>query len=515
LIGALRFFIIMISIQNPPLTHLDFDFFIQRFSERLHNLFHVESNINKLSLERGLPQNVWSEILKLKPFSVAIPKEYGGRGAQVKECLSVLSAAAYESLPLSLTLGINLGLFLQPLAKYADVNIKQRIFDKFLKGKVMGGLMITEPDYGSDALNMTTYFEKTDNQINIKGKKHWQGLTGMADFWLVVAREKLKSGNLSRDVSFFVTENAKKAQEIQVDKYFNNPGLFMIPYGVNNIDISIPENHQLKPESTGLKMMLDVLHRSRMQFPGMGMGFIKRMLDEAVARCTTRKVGGKPLIDLDSVKYQISRIQSSYTLCSGMCARSSEISGIENDLSGFGLEANSIKALITDLMNESANICAQLSGASGYQLEHIAGRGIMDSRPFQIFEGSNEMLYTQIAEMVIKEMKKAKTRNLYDFLSQSAYCRLIIEPFKEHLQIQIPEKMLQRQLITLGQIVARLVSLQYVFKLVEKGFREDLFESCSKHIKMDIKKLISNLDDFNSARPILNYTEDSDWRSFV
>src|SRR5690625_7225611 len=102
--------------------------------------------------------------------------------------------------------------------------------------------MITEPDYGSDALNMTTYFEKTDNQINIKGKKHWQGVTGMADFWREVAREKLKSGNLSRDVSFFVTENGKKAQEIQVEKYFNNTGLFMIHTGGNNIDINIHAN---------------------------------------------------------------------------------------------------------------------------------------------------------------------------------------------------------------------------------------------------------------------------------
>src|SRR5690625_7256573 len=98
----------MISIQNPPLTHLDFDFFIQRFSERLHNLFHVESNINKLSLERGLPQNFWSEILKPKPLQVAIPKEHGGRVAQVKDYLSVLSAEAYESLPLSFILVINL-----------------------------------------------------------------------------------------------------------------------------------------------------------------------------------------------------------------------------------------------------------------------------------------------------------------------------------------------------------------------------------------------------------------------
>src|SRR5699024_7062837 len=100
---------------------------------------------------------------------------------------------------------------------------------------------------------------------------------------------------------------------------------------------------------------------SRMQFPGMGMGFIQRMLDEALHRCAGRKVAGKRLSELDSVRYQLSRIQSSYTLCSGMCARSASISSIENDLSAQGLEANSMKALVTDLMHESAHIYAQLS----------------------------------------------------------------------------------------------------------------------------------------------------------
>src|SRR5699024_2955486 len=384
----------------------DFESFLKNFSDRLYSLFHIETNINKLSLQRGLPKKVWDGIMYLNPLSVAIPKKHGGRGAYAQECLSILSASAYESLPLSLTLGINLGLFLEPLAKYGHEDVKQKIFDKFLHEKAMGGLMITEPDFGSDALNMTTSYKEEENSYQIKGKKHWQVLTGMADFWLVVARKKLNSGKLSRDVSFFVTENAESTQNIKVDQYFNNPGLFMIPYGLNNIDISVPKTHKLDNKSTGIKMMLDVLHRSRMQFPGMGMGFIKRMLDEAIDRCTTRKVAGKLLSELDSVKFQLSRIQASYTLCSGMCARSAEISGIDNDLSGEGLEANSIKALVTDLMSEAANICAQLSGASGYQLENIAGRGIMDSRPFRIFEGANEMLYTQISEGISKQMKK-------------------------------------------------------------------------------------------------------------
>lgn len=494
---------------------MNFNLFLKQFSERIHNVFHIESDINQLSLDRGLPKTVWSEIMEPKPLSVAIPKEFGGRGCNVHECLSILSAASYESLPLSLIMGINIALFLEPLAKYGNPEIQKNVFDKFLNEKAMGGLMLTEPDYGSDALNMVTSYKEGKNEFHIKGQKHWQGLTGMADFWLVVARKKVEDNKLGRDVSFFLTQNDHPAQKIDVNQYFNNPGLYMIPYGLNDIDITVPQKNKLESKSMGIKMMLDILHRSRMQFPGMGMGFIKRMLDEALDRCSYRKVAGKFLSELDSVQFQLSRIQASYTLCSGMCAHSSATSGIEKNLSEKGLEANSIKALVTDLMNEAANICAQLAGASGFKTEHIAGRGIMDSRPFQIFEGANEMLYTQISEFVEKQMKRKKKKNLYEFLTHSSYCNLIIDRFKKHLNFSFPTNMVQRQKVTLGKMIARLISLQYVFNIVEKGYREDLYENCVKHINMDIKKLVSNLCEFNDARPIFNYTERSDWRAFI
>ena len=188
-------------------TKSDFSVFIKDFKNTLHQLFHEENDINQLSLERGLPADVLHKIMSKKPLSVAIPTEYGGRGGHVKECLEILSAASYESLSLSLTFGINIALFLEPIAKYAEASVKPNIFNRFLENQNMGGLMITEPDYGSDALNMKTFSQESDLGYTVKGSKHWQGLTGMADYWLIAARSKMSNGDLSRDVDFYIADN--------------------------------------------------------------------------------------------------------------------------------------------------------------------------------------------------------------------------------------------------------------------------------------------------------------------
>src|SRR5690606_12504290 len=128
---------------------------------------------DQMSQQRGLPDQVRKAIMDAVPLSVAIPSAYGGRGSYVQECLSVLSAASYESLPLSLTFGINIALFLEPLAKYGKEEVKTAIFKDFLENQRMGGLMITEPDFGSDALNMRTSFRENEQGYHIAGTKHW------------------------------------------------------------------------------------------------------------------------------------------------------------------------------------------------------------------------------------------------------------------------------------------------------------------------------------------------------
>ena len=495
------------------IEHVDFKSYITDFSKHLRELFRNEYDFNKISLNRDLPADFKAKIMAKNPLAVAIPELHGGRGVQVKECLGVLSAASYESLSLSLMFGINIALFLEPLAKYGHYPVQERIFKKFLEEHAMGGLMITEKLYGSDALNMKTCYQEVESGYKIKGEKHWQGLSGAADFWLVTARKANENGDLTRDIDFFVTDNSNPEQHIPMVERYNNLGLYAIPYGINQIDVTVPEEQKLQPESTGLKLMLDMLHRSRLQFPGMGLGFIKRLLDESLEHCQNRIVGGAALSNLDAVKYQLSRIQAAYTICSGMCAYSTANSGIDKDLASAAVEANTLKALITDLMQESAQIALQLAGANGYRLDHIAGRAVVDSRPFQIFEGSNEMLYGQIADSILKQMRKAKESSLFKFLGNHPNASESIHYFAPLLDFNIDASVSQRNAVTLGRIIARVISFQFVLNM--NGYNTQLVDSTRQHMGTDIAMLVGQYLSNNTANPLFEYHENSDWTNFA
>ena len=497
------------TVQQQP-----FPEFIQHFKKTLKSVFYDRYSIEEFIQQRGFPPIVLRDILATNPFSVGIPKEYGGRGAKVSECLGIMEAASYESLPLSLTFGINIALFLEPTAKYAQDATKKEVFNNFLTKKHMGGLMITEPDFGSDALSMQTSNVKVGNNYHIKGTKHWQGLTGMADYWIMTSRNKNVDGDLERDLDFFVVDIHDPNQHIIVEEYYNNIGLYPIPYGKNKIDIHVPEQNKLVPDSTGLKLMMDLLHRSRFQFSGMGMGFIHRMLDEAIKQTTERIVSGRSLFSLDQVKHQISRIQSAFTVASAMCFKSSQISGIENNLAGLGIEANSQKAYITDLMQESAQTLTQLCGANGYKAENVGARGIVDSRPFQIFEGSNEMLYTQISEMVLKLMGRKKLPNLADFIANYEPTKNIAEQFKNLLNFSVDASLQQRKLVDLGKIISRIITANDVVSLANKGFRSDLIDNCLETIKHEAATLVASFQHKNTVIPVVDYKEKSSWLDF-
>jgi len=116
----------------------NFSEYLKEFEQTLKSVFYERDDINKFSLNRGFPPLVMREIMSGSPLSVAIPENYGGRGAKVKECLGILSSAAYESLPLALTLGINIALFLEPVAKYANDTVKNGIFKRFLEKQQNG-----------------------------------------------------------------------------------------------------------------------------------------------------------------------------------------------------------------------------------------------------------------------------------------------------------------------------------------------------------------------------------------
>ncbi|HTX74423.1 MAG TPA: acyl-CoA dehydrogenase family protein [Rectinemataceae bacterium] len=471
-----------------PKRRTDFGSYLTSFVERLHHILRVRGNLDTLSVQRGIPPYVFQELQAAKPLACSIPAAYGGRGTEPKEILSVLEAASYESLPLSLVLAINGALFLEPLAKYGSEELKRNTFRRFVEGGAMGGFMMTEPEFGTDALSMRTSFERQADSYHISGTKHWAGLSGWADFWLVTARER-REGGLKRDIDFFVCDSNHPEQVIHVEEWYPNLGLFMIPYGRNRIDVRVPGGNRLEPAGTGIALLQDLLHRSRMRFAGMAAGFMHRLLDEGLRHCRERSVGGRSLDSYDQVRSRLAELQAGATIGAAFCKHSSENSSIERSLVDQGLAANVHKTVLSDLMQENSQSLLQLTGAKGYRLDQLAGRAVIDSRPFQIFEGSNDVIYGQIASAFLKRMKDSGETNLLSALRLHELTGRAAGYFSRLLDFQLLSDLVQRKLVDLGRILARVVSVDFLIGLGGGGFDGRLIDNAIEFLKEKVGML--------------------------
>ncbi|GAB6089896.1 acyl-CoA dehydrogenase family protein [Spirochaeta dissipatitropha] len=463
----------------------------EQYADKLHHLFGERADLDQIGLQRGIPPYVFQELLSAGPQLASIPESHGGRGARPHEILAVLEKTSYQSLPLGLILGINGALFLEPLAKYGQASLKDRVFPRFTGAGSLGGLMITEPDYGTDALSMQTSFTGKGPYF-IKGTKHWAGLSGWADFWLVTARGQKENGSLQRDISFFVADSAQPGELIKVEEYYPNLGLYSIPYGRNKLDLELPADSKFNPINSGLRLLQDLLHRSRMRFPGLAAGFIKRMYDEALTHCRSRSVGGQTIENYDQVQLRLSEIQAGSTTAAAFCRYAARHSSISFDLVQEGMIANINKSLLSDMMQDSAQSLLQLKGAQGYRQDSVAGRGVTDSRPFQIFEGSNDVIYHQIAAAFLKFMKSASEKSLPAALKLHGLTKhsleLVSDSVKKALNIVIEQdnELPQRKQVDFGRIISRLVSLTLISDLGDSGYDHRLIrnslELCSEQL---------------------------------
>jgi alkylation response protein AidB-like acyl-CoA dehydrogenase len=479
------------SHPSPP----DLSVFLDRYATTLRSVFRDRAEAARLHLTSGMPPQMLRELLACGPLATFIPERFGGRGGHVREGLAVLEASAYESLAMALTVGINGALFLQPLAKYGRDEIKGEVFERFVRHQNMGGLMMTEPDHGSDALNMRTSHVPEGDGHRIRGVKHWAGLTGLADYWLVTARARGEGDRLERDIDFFVCDAHDPEQAIQVEERFENAGLRMIPYGRNRIDVRVPDTHRLVPKRTGLTMMLDLLHRSRMQFPGMAVGLLRRIMDEALAHVRQRDVGGKSLLHYDQVRRRLARMQASFTVASAMSVHAAEHAGVDQDLSKAGIQANAIKAVVTDLMQEASQSLLQLVGAKGYRFDHIAWRSIADTRPFQIFEGSNDILYEQLADAMLKAMRRGEHATLHAFLASFDGTARAAERVRDAADFRLDGELSQRRTVDLGRALGRIVAMEHVIDLGDRGFHRDLVANALEQVRLEVNALLGTVRD--------------------
>jgi hypothetical protein len=132
----------------------------------------------------------------------------------------------------------------------------------------------------------------------------------------------------------------------------------------------------------------------------------------------------------------------------------------------------------------------------------VAGRSGVDSRPFQIFEGSNDVLYQQISESVLKSMRQMKEKKLADFLEDHDLTSRATEYFDGAFDFKVDQSLPQRKLVELGRALGRVVTMDMIIELGDRGFRSDLISNGLNVFRKKVDGLLTTYHRSGSASVI-------------
>jgi alkylation response protein AidB-like acyl-CoA dehydrogenase len=277
------------------------------------------------------------------------------------------------------------------MARLAPEELRAAVLPRFLGSTALGGMMITEPTGGTDIFGLNSTLEITGGRATLNGVKCWGGLTGRAEHWLVAARIK-KGDKLTRRVAMAYVPLASEG--VEVENYFDALGLQPITYGSTRYtDVHIPESNIITPPGgSALRDILDTLFRSRMGVSAIAAGQCRRLVDEVADRARSRVTFGRAIGEYDQVQYRLSGLRGYQQVNQSLWHFTGEWSDLNNDVSGDQVLANASKVVSSEGLQAAADSAVQVFAAAAYKRNHIVGRAFTDSRPFQIFEGSNDVL---------------------------------------------------------------------------------------------------------------------------
>jgi hypothetical protein len=163
-------------------------------------------------------------------------------------------------------------------------------------------------------------------------------------------------------------------------------------------------------------------------------------------------------------------------------------------------------------MQECSQSFLQLSGGDGYRLDRFAGQAAVDSRPFQIFEGSNDVLYDQIATTFLAELRAGPELSLADFLRRHKFTAKAAGRFSDLLDFKVEREPPQRNLVDLGKILARVVAGELLFDLEDSGYDATLTGNALEVLHLEVAGLAARRGGAKRVRIVEDYPGNGSWR---
>jgi acyl-CoA dehydrogenase len=228
-------------------------------------------------------------------FGFGIPEEYGGSGTGLTEQVLAFEALARGGGGLAPIACFLFGLLFgaSSLLKFGSEEQKKKNLPRIASGEIITCLGLTEPNAGTDTLNISTFARKEGDEYLITGQKIFISLFGEAQKMLLVTRTTKRDESLKKayGISLFLVDLPNDAiQYTAIPKHGCNC-YKTYELGIDNLRVS--QECLLGEEGKGWYQLLEVLNPERIYGAVAAMGIGKLAIREAVEYANQRKVFDK------------------------------------------------------------------------------------------------------------------------------------------------------------------------------------------------------------------------------
>jgi acyl-CoA dehydrogenase len=353
--------------------------------------------------EHRFPQEAYDDLAAGGWFGLAVPEEYGGGGQGILEL-----AVANETLCAS---GGTAGSFFyvttpgfgsMTVTRHGTEEQKQRILPGLATGESQFCLALTEPDAGSNAIEITTSARRDGDDFLIRGQKVWISNVERAEWMVAVTRTIPAADAKPRTAGFTLfLVDVKEALAAGTLSYTPIPKMgsnILFSSQVFFDDVRVPAQNVLGEVDAGFGVLWDVLNPERILAAAGGVGSAQAALDVAVDYARERRVFGRPIGSNQAIQFPLAQIKAKTELGRLMTYKAAWL--FDRGLP-CGNEANIAKLTGAQVAWEAANQAFQTLGGMAYSKEYPVERMFRDARIGKNIPVAEELVLAHIGTQVL------------------------------------------------------------------------------------------------------------------
>lgn len=317
-------------------------------------------------------------------LGVSIPEKYKGSGTDYISLGLVCEELERADTSARVVMSVHLGLHCLTLLQWGTEEQKQRWLPDLAQGKKVGAFGLTEPNVGSDAINIQTRARRDGDSYVLNGQKTWISLADYADQFLVVAR--LEGGDEPRHAAFIVDRTTpgfhSRALHGKLGVRAGNTGEIFFE------DMRVPAENRIGEEGDGFKVAMSALDHGRYTVASGSVGIIVACLDACTKYANERMVGGVPIGRKQLVQQMIASMVQGRDIGRLLYYK---VGWMKNTGQRHTRECSMAKWTNCAAAFDAANKAVEIHGAYGYSDEFPVERYFRNSRGAMIYEGTHEI----------------------------------------------------------------------------------------------------------------------------